>query len=347
MNLAKNITKVLAIVPLLFIITTHTFAYGALTSNSIMMSNSNESGTNVTYALTSQINNNQTIGSMAIIFCSNSPMFYSPCDAPSGFDVQSATISNQVGINDFTIDTGSTTANSLILTRAASPVIAPLQTSFDLSGVTNPDYLGTFYARIITYSSTDATGLENDYGGVALATTANYEVYTEVPPYLSFCVAVQITGVDCSDISGEYASLGNLSDTSTATSVNQFSISTNAGSGYNIYISGNTLTSGNNIISALSSLSPSLVGQSQFGINLRANTQPSVGSDPVGAGSGAPTTNYNISNQFMYINNDIIASSTGVALPIKYTVSYITNVSSSQAPGVYNSTFTYTGLANF
>jgi hypothetical protein len=60
MNLAKNITKVLAIVPLLFIITTHTFAYGALTSNSIMMSNSNESGTNVTYALTSQINNNQT-----------------------------------------------------------------------------------------------------------------------------------------------------------------------------------------------------------------------------------------------------------------------------------------------
>ncbi len=114
-------------------------------------------------------------------------------------------------------------------------------------------------------------------------------------------------------------------------------VGTNAPFGYVVSTTGNTLTSGNNVIAGMSTQGPSQAGQSQFGINLRDNNSPDVGADPSG-GSGNPTANYNVVNRFKFGNNDVIASHSFVSDNEKYTVSYIVNIDSAQPIGIYNTT---------
>ena len=127
----------------------------------------------------------------------------------------------------------------------------------------------------------------------------------------------------------------------------QFVTATNAQSGYSVYIQGNTLTSGNNVIPSLVTPTASQTGNAQFGINLRSNTNPSTGNDPTGPGNGSPVGNYNLVNRFTYNSGDTIASSSAADDFRLYTVSYIVNVDKTQPVGVYASTFTYICLANF
>ena len=110
---------------------------------------------------------------------------------------------------------------------------------------------------------------------------------------------------------------------------------------------GTTLTSGNNIINANSTLAPSKPGSQQFGINLRANSNPSVGADPIGPGLGQPIGSYNIPNYFLFNSQDVIAESSNPDNFRLYTVSYLVNVDSSQPPGIYVSTLTYVGSGTF
>ena len=49
------------------------------------------------------------------------------------------------------------------------------------------------------------------------------------------------------------------------------------------------MTSGNNVIPALTGASPVQTGTGQFGINLRANSAPQGGQDVSGTGFGLPT----------------------------------------------------------
>jgi hypothetical protein len=107
------------------------------------------------------------------------------------------------------------------------------------------------------------------------------------------------------------------------------------------------MTSGNNFIPAMSSGDTSQAGTSQFGINLRSNSLPPVGSNPTGGGNGEPTAAYNTPNQFQFLDSDIIAESSGADYLREYTVSYIVNVSGSQAPGIYVSTLTYVCTGSF
>ena len=107
------------------------------------------------------------------------------------------------------------------------------------------------------------------------------------------------------------------------------------------------MTSGNNTIAAINPASNSQVGSNQFGINLRANSLPAVGNDPEGTGTGTPQAGYSAPNQYKFQNGDNIASS---PIPSDYnrlTVSYLVNVGSSQPPGVYATTVTYLGVADF
>jgi hypothetical protein len=114
-----------------------------------------------------------------------------------------------------------------------------------------------------------------------------------------------------------------------------------------VTVAGTTLTSGLNTIPALAVPSASVPGVSQFGFNLRQNTIPGDGTDAVGPGTATPSANYNIPNQFTYNNGDIIASVTHSDDTRKFTVNYITNVSSGQAGGVYATTISFICLANF
>ena len=107
------------------------------------------------------------------------------------------------------------------------------------------------------------------------------------------------------------------------------------------------MTSGNNVIPANNPQSPSIKGKSQFGINLRANSTPSVGHEPSGVGSGVVKPAYATPNQFYFSPDSLVASS---PLPTDYTVftaSYVVNVSSVQPTGVYSTTSSYIATAAF
>jgi hypothetical protein len=302
-------------------------------------------GATTSYTVSFTIATPATLGSISITFCSNDPLLTDPCDAPAGFDISGATLSAQTGETGFGIGSG-TTANQLILTRPAAASSAQ-PVSYTLDNVVNPSSAGSYYARLQTFSSTDASGAETDHGGLAFAINTGVSISAKVPPYLLFCGGVSIPSFDCSTASGNYINFGDFSPTSTSSAQTQLLIATNAESGYAIDYGGTTLTSGNNVIPALATADVSRPGVSQFGFNLRANQDPAIGQDPQGPGAGGVLAGYDQPNLYKFVANDAVATAATTSDYKEYTISYIANISSSQPAGVYASTLTYVALANF
>lgn len=202
------------------------------------------------------------------------------------------------------------------------------------------------YVRIAHYASIDLTGPRGDNGAVAFSISGGFNVGGYVPPYLIFCAAITVS-LDCSSTNGSLISFGELLPTQTKASTSQFSGATNDPTGYSVSLTGQTMTAGNLVIPPLASNAGSIVGVSQFGINLRSNTVPAVGAEPSGAGTAFVNGAYNVPNQFRFVNGEQLVNS---VLPTDYnlhTVSYIVNVSSSQQPGYYATTMTYIATAAF
>lgn len=297
------------------------------------------------YALSFTFSSAGTLGSIKIQFCSNDPFPGASCDAPSGFDASSASLTSQSGETGFSIN-GSSTANTIILSRTPSAnAVVPASYTFD--NITNPSSEGTYYVRLQTFAADDATGPVSDYGGLAFAINSLIRISVEVPPYLVFCTGIKIATFNCSSASGSYVKFGELSSKYTSSGSSQMMAATNAASGYGITMSGATMTSGNNTIKAMPSLDVSRPATSQFGLNLRANNDPVVGANVQGSGSGSVVTAYYKKNFYKFHSGDTVAGATGADEYRRYTISYIVNVSKNQSPGVYSSTVTYICLANF
>jgi hypothetical protein len=285
------------------------------------------------------------VGSISIDFCSNSPLIEVACTPPSGFDASSANLNSSQGETGFSIGPGST-ANRIILTRPASLPTGAVAV-FTFSNIMSPASNGSYYVRLQTFTSTDGSGLPIQYGGLVFAVASPLSITTEVPPYLVFCVGVTIVGTDCSTINSYFIDVGELSTQTVRAASSEFAVATNAPSGYSITISGATLTSGSRIIPAITPPGDSIPGTSQFGLNLRANTNPSIGNEPTGYLAGTVAAGYATPNKFQFTNNDTLVTATNTSDYEKFTVSYITNVSSAQAAGIYTTTMTYIALANF
>lgn len=315
-----------------------------LNSRSLTLLNSAPSAT-TDYTLSFTLANTSTIGSLSILFCSNDSLQYDTCTLPEGMDVTNAQLSYQNGISDFSYFVAAT--NSIVLSRTPSVITAPVTVTLTFHNVLNPSSAGPYYARVGAYSSDDATGSPVAFGGLGFAITNNIQISSVVPPYITFCSGIVINTLSCSSANGDYINFGELSYSHSSQADSQLLVVTNAQNGYVVQVYGTTMTSGNNIINAMSSSASSRPGTSQFGINLRANTIPSIGNDPTGPGIGQPVGAYNIPNQYKFVSNDVIASSSEPDNYRKYTVSYIVNVNSSQAPGVYVSTLTYVCAGSF
>lgn len=283
------------------------------------------------------------IGSVQLEYCL-SPLLGVPCVAPTGMDASTAVLSDQTGETGFTIQ--SQTNNAIVLTRLPVAPATGTPSTYTFDGVKNPSVIDTFFVRITTYITQDATGSYTDFGGVANAVTTGVAINGEVPPYLRFCVGLSITG-DCSTATGNLIDLGTLSTNHVSTGSSQMLAATNAAQGLVIVVYGTTMTSGNNVISPLGNPTPSAPGNSQFGLNLRANTSPAIGEDPSGGGVAAPATRYNTPNRFAFVSGDTVAQSSDVTDNRKFTASYIVNVTPAQQPGVYTSTLTYICSATF
>lgn len=285
------------------------------------------------------------VGSIVVEFCSNTPIPYDSCAFPIGFDASAAVLSSQSGETGFSIH-ANTTSNRVVLTRVAvNP--AGIASVYDLSNITNPSSIGSYFIRLHTFGSTDGTGIDLQNGGVVISINERITVSAEVAPYITFCVAATITAFDCSSATNFFIDFGFLLPSTTSHATSEIVAASNAVSGYSITAAGTTLTSGLNTIPALAVPTASTAGSNQFGFNLRQNTVPSNGTDVVGPGTAVPSANYATPNQFSFNNGDIIASVTHSDDIRKFTVNYITNVNGSQAGGVYSTTISFICLANF
>jgi hypothetical protein len=330
----------------LIVLLNSSVSYGLeLTNRSIAISSTLPSAT-ANYSVGFDIGANETLGSIMVQFCSNTPIIYISCTAPAGFNASSAVLGSQTGISGLVIDSALSNQYTLVLSRSPSLATAGPVT-LDFTNIINPSTVGTFFGRIATYATSNASGSATDIGGIAMAITNSYTVSATVPPYLLLCVGVVIPNLNCAQAQGNLINFGNLTPYSTAAAQSQMVIATNAFNGYSIEVSGNTMTSGNNILPPLNSGQTSLPGTSQFGINLVANNRPAVGLNPLGAGTGYVTNAYAQPNIYKFSSGDIIAESNQVSSYKEYTISYILNIAKNQPPGVYTTTISYIGMAYF
>lgn len=286
------------------------------------------------------------VGSISIDFCSNSPLIEDPCTLPSGFDSSNVTLNSTTGEPGFSVDSALSTSNRILLKR---PAILPTGTAaiFVFSNITNPDTNGSYYVRLQTFTSTDGSGLPIQYGGLVFAITSSLALTTEVPPYLTFCVGVTIVSTDCASITSYFIDVGELSPQKVRAASSEFVVATNAPYGYSVTLSGSSLTSGINVISPIPVPTTSAPGTGQFGINLRSNSSPIIGDEPTGYPAGNLDGGYSTPNKFKFQNGDNLVTATTTSDYEKFTVSYITNIASTQAAGIYTTTLTYICLANF
>ncbi len=284
------------------------------------------------------------LGSIAFEYCDNSPLSALPCNAPAGLNLTAATLDAQTGQSGFTVDP-STTANRMVITRPSSLALA-IPVSYTFGNVTNPSTpKQTVFVRISTYSASDGATGRVDYGTVVFSTSGGLGAQGFVPPFLTFCVGVTVAP-NCSSATGDFINFGELSTTATRIATLQFAAATNVDIGYTISFLGTPLTSGNNVIPAPAG-STSVVGTSQFGFNLRANTSPSIGNNPDGPGTGVPKPAYNNPDHYNLVDGDTVASSPLTSDFTRFTASYIVNIAKSQPPGTYSTTNTYLATAQF
>lgn len=312
-----------------------------------------EAGAAVDELLTFTVPSTGIVGSIGFLYCTTAD---GTCTTPTGLLTTSATLATQTGYTGLTIDN---TANGdpYLTASSASSVSGGTQLIYQLDNVTNPTTTNqTFYIRISTYTSANATGTPIDTGNVAASTATQIVLSGQMPESLVFCVGATIgdlSGVpSCTTATPGVVSFTTLfSPTAAATATSQMLASTNATHGYVITINGPTLTSGTNSIAALSTANTSINGISQFGLNLVANTTatstPAVGINITPASgttgyNGEAMTGYNTPDTFQFVSGADIADSTSTGTNAQiYTTSYIVNVPGDQPAGTYTTTLTY------
>lgn len=253
-------------------------AYTLLGEREIRMSTSEASATGATYRADFDITTAGNLGGIVITFCEDSPIIGdTSCDMPTGLSL-SATFANA---NAGTLDLSGWTAavsnqsstgtgdNTFTLTNTTPVTAAGTDSvSFEMTGVSNPDATGTFYARIMTYeSAANATGytLANpeaggpivDAGGIALSTADQITIEAKVQERITFCVYTSATNYDdCVVNADDPVILGDTNGvlSSSAPSIAKdakYNITTNAGNGATIRMKGSTLESGSFSIDAI------------------------------------------------------------------------------------------------
>lgn len=330
----KRIAYGLSAIALLFVYYPNVASAAQITGRSVMIGSSVASAS-TSYSFNFTVPSATAIKSVGFKACTTAS---GTCTTPAGFSVASSSLTAQPtnlgAASGWTVSTA--TAGELRLangTNATAPG-GPITVGF--SSVTNPSATNsTFFLQMTTYSlATWATPI--DTGNVAASTAGQVTVTAVVDETLTFTLAASTVA------------LGTLSTSATGTGTSAMTVSTNAANGYSVNYSGSTLTSGTNTITALASPTASAVNGKQFGLNLMANTTPSVGVATSGSGSGVPSTGYNTANQYKFVPaGETIASATVPTNSNTYTASYIANIDGITAAGAYSTVLTYVATANF
>ena len=340
-DLSATLSKRIAILAsVIILVPANTYAAG-LAPRSVQLGTSQQSAvTKHTYSFTTATA--ASIASIRFDYCTTAT---GACITPAGIDTTVATLTAQSGAIGFSVV--NVTNGSPYLTRAGAVVPALTALSYELSTVTNPSATNTsFYARVSTYIGNDGVTGPVDSGVIAASTAQQVTLTGVTPEILIFCVGTAIP-TDCSSMTGSTVDFGDFSPQVTHTGTSMMQVSTNAAGGYNVTINGTTLASGVNTIPALAAPTASTVGVGQFGLNLRANATPAMGSDPTGAGTGTFSAGYGTPNQYQFVSGSTVATAAAPTNANTFTSSYVINIGGAQAAGVYTATMTYICTANF
>ncbi len=224
-------------------------------------------GQNVTYTVKFDLATAHTnLEGIVIHFCTDSPIIGDACTDAStnGFSLATPTLSaNTLGgatdIDPSGWTVGGDNTDYIIISDATGLAgIVGDTVAFDIDGITNPTSLGSFYARITTFTvDTNATaytgvatspGTYIDDGGIALSVARELTITARVQEVLEFCVGTETvstitpaTGDNCTNVAGTDLSLGvvgsSIATTSTITVPNDgvMMIRTNASNGAVMY----------------------------------------------------------------------------------------------------------------
>lgn len=212
-----------------------------------------------------------------------------------------------------------------------TPVAYSAQSNSSNYGVSEVNFIsgGVLRGCSAAYCAKQTTG-ETAVGTTSSTTyQARGGANTEREPTLE--MSVSSTGIN----------LGILDSASTKFGSTTFSVRTFPAYGYNVIVDGVTpRNASGHLLVPLSSGGTSQVGSEQFGINLRANTVPVIGSEPSQFPDntfafGAAATGYATANNFKYVNGDVIAQSPKGTGRTDYTLSAIANISTDTPGGAY------------
>jgi hypothetical protein len=365
-------------------------AYGLPTNRAIMMSNSAVSATNTIYTLsfaTDQEGANLAMEGLVVDFCgagvNDSPIIGDTnCTGPTGLNTNFATLvlANQTGITGWSVDTTNSTASKLVLTRTSSVVNTATAFSIDLgtaaNGITNPSSLGTFYARVLTF--TTAAGAQqyvsndidngganvvNDAGGIALSTANQITIQSKVQERLTFCIYT--TGVGCPGSISSPTLLGDANGVldpgiayTTATSTNgnpKFGLASNAAGNVVINMKGGTLKRTVGCADGTGqpcSINPiggtataSTVSTEQFGVRLTGLGGNITATTPYDDGANyAFDDNNTTGTQSTY--GDQIASMVASAEQ-QGQMQFVGNISNTTESGIYTTTLTFIATGTY
>ena len=301
--------------------------------------------------------------SMVITFCSGagSPLFGDPtCPAPTGFVIGATAAADITNANPARTWTPTVTANTIKLAASAS-IPSSTAVTLTLTKMTNTTTVGTFFARITTYTGSNfglsegtawtAAGSEGsyvEYGGIALAVTDQIEITAKVQETLMLCSSSTVfTNVNCAGQTSPKISLGGgpngdvIDSTQTWTKNAYSQISTNALGGYAIYMkSANSCGGGltRNPATDITCGIPAVNGGSAVGGTLGAGAAAfgATITDGVFVGTGTGTNSAVARWKTTYIMDEATANDN-----VKYVYgSKVIDGANKQADGVVN-TFTF------
>ncbi|MCA9326182.1 hypothetical protein KC976_01075 [Candidatus Saccharibacteria bacterium] len=186
------------------------------------------SGTNATYRVTFKAATSYTMKGIVLDICdgAGTPLIGDvSCSKPTSFTLGTTpamdTANNTesaitaTGIGSGWTATSVNSGQTLKLTNSTGlAVTAGTLYTFAITGVTNPSTVGTFYGRLLTYTSDtgdiatyghDTPGSYQDYGGFALSTAQIVQITAKVQETLTFCMLgtttppTQTAPTDCAD----------------------------------------------------------------------------------------------------------------------------------------------------
>lgn len=345
-------------------------AYAQVSARSILMGSTASAATNVAYQVNfTTVTNNQSVGSVVVEFCANSPIIGDTCSTTPttgtflNSNFASLTVNNVTGlITGLSVDTTNSTANRVVLTRSAGTV-ANGAVSFTLgngttNGFTNPSNSNlTFYARIMTATTTDGTftgGDENnatDAGGIALSTASQLFVTAKVQESLTFCV---YTDVDCAT-GGNAVALGDAngvlaSNSTTYTANASFDIASNAVSGVSVRLKGDVLTSGPFSISAAGAsclVDPVSTATEMFGLRIATLGSGTAADAPYDCIAGRHGFDTNNTTGTTSMFGDVIAHTTGATDTTTSAIEFAAKSANTSEAGVYTTTLTLIATATY